>query len=362
MKIETTTTAFRDALKAVTPIIEPRNTIPILGAVKIEGGKLTGTDLDMQVTASVAGDASPEGSAVLARPMLSVLRHVDDEPVTLQSGDGLADLHFNGATYQLPEYAVADFPDWRKLQKPKRTALHNVGLAAALQQVRFAVHTEETRYYLNGVCVSENADGTPVLVATDGHRLAMKPIPYGVSGSHGAIIPRKAVDYIISRRAEPQSCLFATKSNLCCFEWPGLTLDSKLIDGTYPDWKRVVPDDLTNVIEFKPSDWLPSIRRLRLISNTRQRASKITITSDSALIEVNSIEMKGAEKVAADWPERTPALSRYEVGFNLNYLLDALTQFAACETVTISGSDPGGPHIMRGEESDLMIVIMPMRV
>lgn len=358
MKLATTASNLSTALKCLRGVIERRNTIPILGAVKFEAGKLVGTNLDMEAEVALPCVGKPQGVAAIDYfSLVRLAGRIDaDETVTIDEADDLASIAFNGSEYSLPSLSAADFPASRAVEGA-RTLTHNAGLVAAMRRVRFAISTEETRYYLNGVSILNDGDGNPVLAATDGHRLAMLPLPFAPDGSIGSIIHAGVVAWLCARKGEPKAVTFAAEWPAVKFEYDGLTLGAKLIDGTYPDIFRVIPRNALEYLSVDRRAMLVVLRRIASFVETA-RAVRIEAADGGVLLTVKAGERAAREFVSAEVP--TP----FCAGFNCRYLIDALSAFTA-ERVSFAAAPKeaaGSPSLITAADDPLRVVVMPMRV
>jgi DNA polymerase-3 subunit beta len=233
LQLTTTAGALHSALKTVRHAVEPRNTIPVLSHVLIKGDTMTATDLDIEIKAKISA-SSAKGAICLDHRVLSTIAGnlPRDTAITIsvKTGERGATLAFEGGLYTLNTLPAADFPD--PINKPvKRTIKAPEGFLDKLRFVSHFMSTEETRYYLNGVCLY---DGN--LVAADGHRLGY--VETGIEAKDRPIIPRIAVNTLLAIGEPSQISIGA---GVIVFDLPGVVLRSKLIDGTYPDYQRVIP-------------------------------------------------------------------------------------------------------------------------
>lgn len=360
MKLETTASNLHSALKCLRAVVERRSTIPILGAVKFQGGKVTGTNLDIDAEVAIPTIGQQDGEAVIDYSGITTLAGLidADEHVSLDEAEGLATVAFNGSQYKLASYPTNDFPS---MAAPEGEAwlTGNAGLVAAMKQVKFAVSTEETRYYLNGVCIIREPDAGVVVAATDGHRLAMAPIEAAPDVALGKIFPSRLVNYITARKGEPKAVTIDVAKPKAKIEYDGLVLTAKLIDGTYPDIFRVVPKDAVPYFTVNRSVILPALRRVLAFSQEAYREVKISGGTDGL-----TLDAKYGERVARERIPCTMHSEPFEVGYNVRYLIEAFEAFAG-ETVTLActpGLISGNPAIMTGDNDGLRVVIMPMRV
>lgn len=367
-QFETTATALRNAVNAVKPIVERRNTIPILGSILIESGYVRSTNLDMEVRAAFGmADKVKKPFAVDCHQLARLAPHIDDdETITVTDGENLASITFNGSEYRLVQYNGSDFPDFDDLDYGAGEATGNAGILAAMRQVRFAVSNEETRYYLNGICLSTYL-GKPCVVATDGHRAAIAEIPFLPSGANNSIVPRDLVDYLLSRKAEPERIALVEvqgKAGRIKVDFPGLSVKGKLIDGTYPDFTRVVPKDAKPVMTFDRAKMLKTLRRMMAFAAQRGmygRPVKMTFATDRSGVDLeirDADDGKGREVFSACAIE--PQFGGFAVGFNAQYLIDVLSAFTG-ETISMREDDAVSPAVFTSLDDALTVVLMPMQ-
>ncbi|WP_315920400.1 hypothetical protein [Mesorhizobium sp. SP-1A] len=372
MRMQTTAGHLRASLRLFRGIIQQHNTIPVLGMVRLADGRMTGTDLDMELSVSMPTIGRMKGAAAIDYFAINALAGcVDsDQEVTISEGDRLASVTFNGSEYRMSSCAVADYPDFSAIEGPA-TETGNLGLVAAMQRVRLAISTEETRYYLNGVALIAGPNG-PVLAATDGHRLAIMPLDVMPEGAAGAIIPRAAVHWLCAGKREPERCVFGgvepgndKARPHVRFDFAGARLSAKLIDGTFPDIYRVVPRDPKPVFSIDRATMLRALQRMRAFTPGRYRGVKLTGDgSDLTLSLAGTCDTRAAiEKLTLDGK----AARAFEAGYNVDYLVSLLSAFRG-DRVTFA-VDPGGenplasaPCLITCDDDNLRIVQMPMRV
>ena len=247
---------------------------------------------------------------------------------------------------------------------PFRFEMPAEALARLIDKTRFAISTEETRYYLNGIYLhTVESEGVQVLraVATDGHRLAQAdfPVPEGAAGMPGVIVPRKTV-LELQKLVEEEDGLVrvGVSDTKIRFEFGGVVLTSKLIDGTFPDYERVIPTGNDKALEVDTRVFAQAVDRVSTISSEKGRAVKLNIAADRLTLTVNNPDSGSAEEEIAASYSSDPI----DVGFNSRYLLDIAGQFKG-DTATFMLSDSGSPTILRDAADDrVLYVLMPMRV
>jgi DNA polymerase-3 subunit beta len=377
MKVTVERAALLKALGHVHRVVERRNTIPILSNVLLraaDGGlRLKATDLDLEVTESVAADvAQPGATTVPAHVIYDIVRKLPEgAQVSLETtGDtGQMQLRSGRSRFMLQALSEGDFPDLAAGDMPFSFALPAADLKRLIEKTQFAISTEETRYYLNGIYLHTiEADGGTKLraVATDGHRLARMelPAPEGSIGMPGLIVPRKAVAEIqklVDDGAEDVRIELSPAKIRFSFGGSGddgVVLTSKLIDGTFPDYQRVIPTGNDKRLTVERADFAKAVDRVSTISSERGRAVKLAIADGRLTLSVNNPDSGNAvEELDVDY-DAAPL----DVGFNARYLLDITGQLDG-DTALFKLADPGSPTVIQDREgASTLYVLMPMRV
>ncbi|UEM21221.1 DNA polymerase III subunit beta [Skermanella mucosa] len=376
MKITIERAALLRSLGHVQSVVERRNTIPILSNVmlKAENGELalTATDMDLEIVESVPADIAQPGSTTApAHTLYDIVRKLPDgSQVELDSsGDnGLLTLRSGRSNFKLGCLPVEDFPQMSGGDMAHRFTLAASDLRNLVDRTRFAISTEETRYYLNGIYLHATKSRAgeaemPVLraVATDGHRLARVeiPLPDGASGIPGVIVPRKTVLEIrklIDEAADRiEVSLSETKVR---FGFDSVTVTSKLIDGTFPDYERVIPTGNDKVLEVDSRVFASAVDRVATISTEKSRAVKLSIDRGNLTLSATSPEAGSATEELEVSYDSSPL----EIGFNSRYLLD-ITQQIEGDGARFTMADAASPTIVRDvADSSALYVLMPMRV
>jgi DNA polymerase-3 subunit beta len=362
-------------LSHVQSVVERRNTIPILSNVLIEaadGGsvKVMATDLDLQVveTMSAASVETAGAITVSAHLLFDIARKLPEgSQVSLDAADNQMVIKAGRSRFKLPTLPRDDFPVIVEGDLPTSFELPARTLAQMIDATRFAISTEETRYYLNGIFLHVSDDDGPVLkaAATDGHRLARFTIaqPDGADGMPDVIVPRKAVAELRKLLEEALDGavmidLSASKIRFTLSGEGGVVLTSKLIDGTFPDYSRVIPTGNDKLLKVDPKLFFQGVDRVATIATEKTRAVKMGLDNDKVTLSVTSPDNgNAAEELAASYSS-----DGFEIGFNANYLKDILGQFDS-EEVELHLADAGAPTLIREDDkSPALYVLMPMRV
>jgi len=355
------------SLGHVQSVVERRNTIPILSNVLIEARedgsiRLMATDLDLQVDESVAAQVSQAGATtVSAHTFFDIVRKLPEgSQVELSAADGKMQVVAGRARFNLSTLPRDDFPVIAEGDLPTRFELPAATLRQIIDKTRFAISSEETRYYLMGIFL-HIADDRLKAAATDGHRLARVTVakPEGADGMPDVIIPKKCVVEIRKLLDEVEGTLEVSLSpTKIRFNLGTAVLTSKLIDGTFPDYTRVIPTGNDKLLKLDPKAFAAGVDRVSTIASEKARAVKIALDRDRVTLSVTSPENGLAtEELAADYTS-----DAIEIGFNARYLLDILAQIEG-DTVEVHLADAAAPTLLReNDKSDALYVIMPMRV
>jgi len=372
MKLTIERAAFLKALGHVQSVVERRTTIPILSNVllRAEPGRLalSATDMDLEIVERVTAQIEREGRTTApAHTLYDIVRKLrEGAQIEIEtSGERNAIVLRSGrSTFTLACLPPEDYPLMASGELPYNFSLSATELRTLIDRTRFAISTEETRYYLNGIYLhATKADEVPVIraVATDGHRLARMEmvLPEGAAGMPGIIIPRKTVlelrKLVEESEDEVQIGLGETKIRLAVGE---AALTSKLIDGTFPDYDRVIPSNNDKTLEVDRKDFAEAVDRVSTISTEKSRAVKLKIEHGSLEISATSPENGKAEEEL----EARYSAAPLEIGFNSRYLLDIADQIQG-EGVQFELSDAGSPTIVRdSDDRSALYVLMPMRV
>ena len=360
------------SLNHVHRVVERRNTIPILSNVllKVDGATLDlkATDLDLEVTEATATNIEQAGSTTVPAHLLydivrklpdgaEILLAVEPEGATMTVASGRSKF-----TLQcLPE---SDFPDLTAGAFNHIFRLASTDLKMLIDRTQFAISTEETRYYLNGIFMHtiEEAGSLKLrAVATDGHRLALADIdaPAGSEGMPGLIIPRKTVGKLQKLVDDSDVAVTVELSEAKIrFTIGGVVLTSKLIDGIFPDYQRVIPTGNDKELKIECAPFRAAVDRVSTISSERGRAVKLTLSEGLLTLTVNNPDSGSATEELAVGYEN----DALEIGFNAKYLLDITAQLDGTDAVFML-ADPGSPTLVRDtSEEGALYVLMPMRV
>jgi DNA polymerase-3 subunit beta len=354
----------------VQSVVERRNTIPILSNVLIEAAadgsiRLTATDLDLQIVESVQAQVERPGAITIpAHTFFDIVRKLPEgSQVLLDASEGKMLVQAGRARFNLQTLPRDDFPMIAEGALPTAFELPAATLIHIIDKTKFAISTEETRYYLNGIFLHVSDDPVPVLkaAATDGHRLARYTAtrPDGAEGMPDIIVPRKCINELRKLLDEVEGSVHIDLSpTKIRFGLGNAILTSKLIDGTFPDYSRVIPTGNDKLLRIDPRSFEEGVDRVATIATDKTRAVKMALERDKVTLSVTSPENgTAAEEVPGDY-----AAEGFEIGFNARYLLDILGQVEG-DTVELHLADAAAPTLIReNEKSPALYVLMPMRV
>jgi DNA polymerase-3 subunit beta len=378
MKVTVERAQLVKSLTHVHRVVERRNTIPILSNVllRAEGGelKLKATDLDIEIAEAIPAMVEQPGATTVPAHMIhDIVRKLPDGAqveLSTRADGATLDIRSGRSKFSLQMLPESDFPDLTA-----GTFSHGFTIAAAdlkrlVDRTWFAISTEETRYYLNGIYFHavENAGELKFrAVATDGHRLARAEIvaPHGAEDMPGIIVPRKTVGEIQKLVDDPEAKVTVELSDskirltfAAGGEGVGIVLTSKLIDGTFPDYGRVIPQGNDKVMRVDRNEFATAVDRVSTISSERGRAVKLTMGEGRLVLSVTNPDSGSAtEELPIEYDHET-----LDIGFNSRYLLDIASQLET-ETALFRFSDPGSPTLICDDgASSALYVLMPMRV
>ena len=372
MRLTIERAALLKALGHVQSVVERRNTIPILSNVLLAADKqalaFSATDLDMEIIDEASATVETPGQITApAHTLYEIVRKLPegaDVELRYTSDDPRLQVSAGRSKFNLPVLPAGDFPVMSQDGLSARVSLEAEALIRLIDKTRFAISTEETRYYLNGLYLHTVTDGGSTklrAVATDGHRLALAemPAPDGVAGLPGVIVPRKTVQEV--RRllddsgASVELQMSQAKLRL---DFTGATLTSKVIDGSFPDYGRVIPKDNNRVLILDNKVFAQAVDRVATISAEKSRSVKLAIESGRMVLTVRNMEAgQAVEELEVDYDGEA-----FEIGFNARYLLDVADQIQG-DTAEFRFADPASPTlVLDPSDAGVQYVLMPLRV
>ncbi len=372
MKFSIERAALLKAVSQAQSVVERRNTIPILANVLIEAEgsdvQFRATDLDIEVVDKAPAVVERAGSTTVSAVTLhEIVRKLPDGSMVSLSEDatsGRLSVQAGRSSFNLATLPKEDFPVMASSEYSSNFSAPAPVLRRLFDKSKFAISTEETRYYLNGVYmhVAEGDEGRVLrCVATDGHRLARidAGLPDGAEEMPGVIVPRKTVGELRKLLDDDELVVAVSVSDTKVrFATPQITLTSKVIDGTFPDYSRVIPMNNTRRLEVDAAEFAKAVDRVATVSSERSRAVKLSLDEDRLVLSVNAPDSGAAEEeLAVAYGDE-----RLEIGFNAKYLLEIASQVDRENAVFLFNSS-GDPTLMReGSDLSAVYVVMPMRV
>ncbi|MEQ1704963.1 MAG: DNA polymerase III subunit beta [Rickettsiales bacterium] len=359
------------SLGHVQSVVEKRGTIAVLSNIKIDAKgsevSLTATDMDIAVVEKVPAEVSKSGSTTVpAHTLYDIVRKLPEglqiELTTSDDGSKIA-IRAGQSRFSLACLPIEDFPVMADGEFSHNFSLKSAECLALIEKPSFAISNEETRYYLNGIYVHVSGSGDEKVlraVATDGHRLARVEVavPAGADGMPGVIVPRKTIQelrkLLENGEGDVEVSLSETKIR---FVYGDAVLVSKLIDGNFPDYERVIPAANEKLMEVDCKIFKDAVDRVSVISSEKSRAIKLQLESGKLILNAGSGDQVASEEIEINYSS-TPI----EIGFNSRYLLDMMTQIDG-DTVQFLLNDGNSPALVR-DTADVssLYVIMPMRV
>ncbi len=372
MKLTMERSALIKALGHVQSVVERRNTIPILSNVLLsadkDGATFSATDLDMEIVDETGAQVGAGGQITApAHTLYEIVRKLPDGAdveLKFAGDDPRLSITAGRSRFNLPVLPAGDFPVMSSDGLSHPMTVDTADLMRLIDKTRFAISTEETRYYLNGLylhTVSEGGETKLRAVATDGHRLALAemPAPEGSAGAPGVIVPRKTIQE--ARRLlddAGESVQLQVSAAKVRFEFGRASLTSKVIDGSFPDYMRVIPRDNQKVAIIDNKLFAEAVDRVATISAEKSRSVKLALEPGRLVLTVRNMEAgQAVEEVEIDYDGEP-----FEIGFNARYLLDVAGQIQG-ETAEFRFADPASPTlVLDPADAGVRYVLMPLRV
>lgn len=366
LKIKASNEKLLGPLQQVTGIVERRHTLPILSNVLITAGgghvDFLATDLEVQITARAELDGNAEGAVTVgARKLYDILRALpEDAEVALEAKENRMTVKAGKSRFNLQTLAATDFPKMVEAKDASRTLqLPQKALKQALGLVQFAMAVQDIRYYLNGVLFSVDKN-TLRVVATDGHRLSFASQDLGSDhGNVEAILPRKTVIELIKLLGDTDDPVaIAMGSNQVRFAFGGIEIVSKIVEGKFPDYQKVIPTTHKNRVTIDRTTLAQSLNRAAILSNEKIRGVRLVFTKNALSIICTNNEQEEAEEGLAIDYDGDPL----DIGFNISYLLDVLNHVGSDSVSVTMGDSNSSALIQIPGREDFKYVVMPMRI
>lgn len=366
MKFTIQREAFLKPLQQIIGVVERRQTLPVLGNILVQadaqGLTLTATDLEVELVAHVAMDIADGGETTLpARKLLDICRTLPDgAQIELQVDQERATLRSGKSRFSLATLPASDFPVIDELKSVQSFELSQQNLKELIERTHFSMAQQDVRYYLNGLMFELDKRGIKS-VATDGHRLAMCEMAAktNVSDPQQVIVPRKGVQELLRLlENEEANVEIQLGSNHIRIKTPAIRFTSKLIDGRFPDYKRVMPRGGDKQVQADRGQLRQALTRTSILSNEKYRGIRLSLDENILKIQAHNPEQEEAEEEL----EVQYGADSLEIGFNVTYLLDALGALPG-DSVRILLSDANSSCLIEdGGSGHCKYVVMPMRL
>ena len=353
-------------LQQVIGAVERRQTLPILGNVLLRstGGdlRLTATDLEIEMVASVTADNSEDFQTTIpARKLLDICKALPEgSSINFNIDENRVSLTSARSRFTLASLPAKDFPGLDEIEAQQSFSIPQDQFKSLFEKTSFAMAQQDVRYYLNGILMELTAEKVR-LVATDGHRLALSEVELetGVEQDKQLIIPRKAVlelARLLDASDSPAKCILS--QNHLRVETGALLFTTKLIDGKFPDYQRVIPVDGNKTMEVERDTLKQSLGRISILSNEKYRGIRLSLSSGNLAIQANNPDQEEAEEeLPVDYNEED-----MEIGFNVTYLIDVLNVLNS-DKVQVKLKDANSSAIISdSEDTSSLYVVMPMRL
>ncbi len=365
MKVTAAREALLKPLQAVIGVVERRQTMPILANVLLvaRDGEvaITATDLEVELVASAVVEVNSPGEVTVpGRKLLDICRALpDDAEISIsQSGEKL-NIRSGRSKFSLTTLPAAEFPTVDDINAGQKVQVSQEILGRLLDKTHFSMAQQDVRYYLNGLLL-ETGKKALRAVATDGHRLALCEVEIDDAKlpEQQVIVPRKGVLELQRLISGEGDLTLELGSNHVRIQLDGIRFTSKLIDGRFPEYERVIPQDTSNALSADRGLFRSALQRTAILSNEKYRGIRLVIREGAMLLQAHNPEQEEAEEEL----EIEYSGEEIEIGFNVNYLLDALAAIES-EQVSLALVDGNSSCLIRQPgDDDCKYVVMPMRL
>ncbi|MGA0845973.1 MAG: DNA polymerase III subunit beta [Luteolibacter sp.] len=363
MKFTISKEAFLDGLQKVQHVVSSKTTLPILSnvmlAAKDDRLQFTTTDLDVGITGSVEAQVEKEGATTLpARRLFSIIKELPSSEVEVSvDSKNHASIRSGPSFFKIIGLGVAEFPPLPDFTSAKEFKIAQSILRDGLKKTSYAISNDETRYVLNGIFTSFR-DGKLTLVATDGRRLAMVDSDLEFPASHetDVIVPTKAIQELQRLLGENGELTVKLTDNQVSFSIGDTLLCSKLIDGNYPNYRQVIPDQSNERVIIPREALLETVRRVSLLTSEKSNSVKLVFSRNRIEVTANSPDVGEAQE-SLDVSYEGPDM---QIAFNPEFLMAPLRALESPD-VFLDLIDEMSPGVLRIEGA-FLYVLMPMRV
>ena len=363
MKFEVGKSALMEGLQKVLNVVSLRTTLPILSNVLIEADKkeltLTTTDLEVGVRCKVDAKVAKTGATTLpARRLSSIVRELPDGAIQVEVDDkDNASVKSGSSFFKIVGLSKDEFPPMPKAEGKHSYKMEQVAFREMLRKTSYAASTDETRYVLNGVLLSFK-NGKLTMVATDGRRLALveQEIDFPDDAEGDLILPTKAVAELMQVLGDEGELTISATENQIVFQFDDVLVTSKLIDGTFPNYKQVIPSQCEERVTVERESLFTALRRVSLVTTDKSNAAKLTFGKNKVVISMSTPDVGEAEEIL---PVKYDG-KEFSVAFNPEYMMDPLKTLNGDE-VFLELTDELSPGVLK-TDIPFLYVLMPMRI
>jgi DNA polymerase-3 subunit beta len=363
MKLSVTKESLLEALQRVQNVVAARTTIPVLGNVLIkadeEGLSFTTTDLEVSVRCRAEATIEKNGATTLpVKKLLSIVRELPDKEISLDVDDGhVTTLKCEAAFFKIIGMSQEEFPTLPKEEGKSAYAMDQGAFREMLRKTAYAASTDETRYVLNGVLLSFKS-GKLTMVATDGRRLALVEyeVEFPKEAEMDLIVPTKAVHELLHTLKDEGAMKIHASGTQILFEFDGVVISSKLIDGTYPNFRQVIPSECEERVTIERESFLNAVKRVSLLATERSTATKLHFAKNKLTVSSNSPDVGEARE---SMPIKYSG-KELKIAFNPDYVVEALRSLGNDE-VFFEFTDDMSPGVLKCD-IPFLYVLMPMRL
>jgi len=367
MQFEVTKPVLLKAISSVNGAVEKKNTIPVLQNIKIEAINdkvvLFATDMDVLVTSSFDCDMKSGGATTVPSQMFfDIIRKIPDAAKIMitQESESILQIKSGKSKYNLPCIEASEFPALSEGELGEEIEVDGEGLAKMIDKTRFAISSDETRYYLNGLylqALKRDVGFELRTVATDGHRLALSFLPLDLKNPFGVILPKKSVNEVRRIIDGVKAIKIAVSRVKIKIISGNTTIVSKLIDGEFPDYEKVLPKNNQQIAVINKKAFFDCVDRISTVANDKHRSLKLIVENGKMNMQVSTNDGSFAyEELDVNYVGE-----RIETGFNSRYLLDIIGQIEKDELM-MRFKDSSSPAIIEAKDVSSVFVIMPVRV
>ena len=364
MNIIINTEEFVTHLSKVVGVVDRKQTMPILGHVLVSGSSgeitITATDLEVQISSKFKANISEDFLITLpGRKLFDILRSLGNTELELSSDNDTILLKTAKSKFSLQQLPSNEFPLFENTEGEQTFSIKQQTLSEIFNKTQFAMAQQDVRFYLNGLLLEINSESLNV-VGTDGHRLAKTTTTLDKKSitEQSCIVPRKAIQELTRSLSDEKECRVSFVDNQASFSFSQVSLTTKLIDGTFPDYNRVIPAETTTNIMLDTKILKPALQRVSILANEKFRGVRIDIDNNKIIISSENPEQEQAiEDIDID-----DTNTKLSIGFNVSYLIDAVNACSG-ELVSLGVNDENTSALITDpSDPNTKYVVMPMRL